>query len=358
MDSARARTMSNQSKTQLSLEQEATAENTPPERLKELAKISKALELLVASNPNASPDFLAELAKEGDRLVWENLVANPNTPTKVLLELGKHFPEKLLDNAVFSFLLLENPNFLEEMPRETLHSILKCSSVPESFLEWAATRDKSEFKQAIAENPQTPGTILELIAETKSPSWLLRSIAKNPSAPAELLEKLANRKDSFIDKAIAENPKIPDNLVEKLAGNPNASKALCKNMHISASLLKKLAKPENRITRSQMIRDLIANHPNTPPETLEEWVEKVPSLAIALAKNPSTPITALELLAESKDPKVRKAVAENARTPASLLEELAEDDHQNVREAVVNHPHTPDDARRIAKTYRRRGKRF
>jgi ABC-type xylose transport system substrate-binding protein len=236
--------MTNHTTNELTPEQEAIAENTGFARLEELAKTSTALARSVATNPNASPELLEELAKNRDKKIRQNLAANPNTPTQVLIKLGATFPFELLENPVFSLLLLENPNFLEEMPQETLLELLRCPSVPESFLEWAISQKNSQIEQAVAENPGTPSTILELMAD-KASSGILRNIGANPNTPESVLEKLADKRDSSIRKAVAKNPKIPDRLVEKLARDREASSALIENENLSPPLLTKLAEQKN-----------------------------------------------------------------------------------------------------------------
>ena len=60
--------------------QEAASENTPPERLRELANMSIKLARVVAQNPSANPDVLQSLQSHPDSIVRQNLVMNPNTP--------------------------------------------------------------------------------------------------------------------------------------------------------------------------------------------------------------------------------------------------------------------------------------
>ncbi len=119
------------------MHEEATNEQTPPPRLRDLAKINPTLASLVANNPNATPELLTELADREENLIRKNVATNPNTPTGVLWKLGEEFPEEVLENAVFPLLLLENPNLLENIPYQTMVSFVQCSTVPISFfMEW------------------------------------------------------------------------------------------------------------------------------------------------------------------------------------------------------------------------------
>lgn len=136
--------------------QEAASESTSCDRLRELALASTDLARLVSKNPSAPPELLQELSASSDQSTRENVATNPNTPTEVLLNLGAEFPKQLLDNPVFSLLLLENLNLVDEMPLNTLRSILKQEQVPVYFLEQAADKQDLEVQLAIVMNAKTP----------------------------------------------------------------------------------------------------------------------------------------------------------------------------------------------------------
>ena len=78
----------------LKLMLEARDEKTSSKRLGELAKASSTLGRLVAGNPNADPQLLAELASREDESIRRGVAGNPNAPTEVLWELGEEFPEE------------------------------------------------------------------------------------------------------------------------------------------------------------------------------------------------------------------------------------------------------------------------
>ena len=78
-----------------------------------------------AANENTPPERLRELARNSDALVRQKVAMNSNTPTEVLLDLGAEFPNELIDNSVFDLLVLENLNLAKEIPEETLESILE-----------------------------------------------------------------------------------------------------------------------------------------------------------------------------------------------------------------------------------------
>jgi hypothetical protein len=115
-------------------EQQARDENTHPKQLKNLAAQSIELARIVAANSGASQKLLKKLAKSADRTTREMVTTNPNTPTKILMQLGIEFPQQLLDNPIFSLLLLENPQFLTRIPLKTLSSLVTLPDIHQSFL--------------------------------------------------------------------------------------------------------------------------------------------------------------------------------------------------------------------------------
>lgn len=142
------------------------------------------------------------------------MAANPNTPTEILLKLGAEFPEQLLSNLVFSLLLLENPNLVEQMPLTTLLSILKLERVPVSFLEWAAGHSNRDVLLAVVKNPNTPRSALERLAEGTQVSWLGQYIAQHPNTPGDTLSKLARDKNPNVRHSVAGHPNTSGNVLD------------------------------------------------------------------------------------------------------------------------------------------------
>ena len=150
------------------LRQEAASEDISPQRLEELSKINIELARIVARNANAAPDLLRNFSSSSDNAIRKNVAGNPNTPTEILLELGAEFPQQLLENPVFSLLLLENPNFVADIPLVTLLSLLILDEVPPQFLELATSHDDVEVLLTIAMNPKTPKTALLALTQIQN----------------------------------------------------------------------------------------------------------------------------------------------------------------------------------------------
>lgn len=136
----------------MQLYQEAASENTSQQRLQELAKISTELARIIARNVNTAPELLSKLSISTDKETRLGIVSNPNTPTDILWQLGKEFPDKLLENPVFSLLLLENPNLADEIPHGTMCSLLLAKEVPIKFLEWGAEYEYHEPQSLVNTN--------------------------------------------------------------------------------------------------------------------------------------------------------------------------------------------------------------
>lgn len=117
------------------------------------------------------------------------------------------------------------------------------------------------IRLAVAENPYTPGDILLKFA--KESSFLL-AIAKNPLAPTEALDIIAQKSDTYINKALAEHPKASESILWQLPTDCNqiiVERADFPNLPYS--VLTKLAS-------DRKIRYLILNNPNAPSFILDK----------------------------------------------------------------------------------------
>jgi pentose-5-phosphate-3-epimerase len=338
----------------LSLQQEATHESTPGDRLKELAQISTELPQLVAKNPSAPSELLQELSNSGDVITRQNVVANPNTPTEVLLNLGSEFPEQLLNNPSFFLLWLENPNLLDEMPQTTLLSIFKQESVPISLLEWAVNHLDSQV-QLVAEDDVFYRMDHRAAQQHSKVKLLALAVAMNAQTPKTLLEKLVHSQYGEVQEAARLHVNWSG---EMTSGWDEAAREALRTTpfphHRSeahAPYLKNLAKrdliPEfvlEELARHQDkdVRSLVAYLPNTPAKILEQLALDEDSFVRSdVAYKSHTPVKILEQLALDKDNHVRSAVAYNSHTPAKILEQLALDKDSYVRSTVAKNPNTP-----------------
>jgi hypothetical protein len=312
-----------------SLQQEAVDEKTSSDRLLELARLSIELAQRVAKNPRTPPDLLRELGNSRDYTTRKNVAANPNTPTEVLLKLGAEFPEQLLDNPIFSLLLLENPNLIEQIPRTTLLSLLKCETVPASFLERAANKRDREVYLALATNARTSKAVLEKLVESHDAEI---------SEVARLHVNWAGEMTSGWDEAAREAIGTTD---LRAIGTTDLAQSklssLGKRGFIPNFAIAKLARHKD-----WGIRSFVAQNPSTPANLLEQLAQdEEKGVRGSVARNPNAPANVLEQLAQDRDNDVRKNVARNPNTPVKVLEQLAQDKDHHVRGFVAQNPNAP-----------------
>ncbi|HEY9607791.1 hypothetical protein [Allocoleopsis sp.] len=301
----------------LSLQQEATNERTSCDRLRELAAISTDLARRVAANLSSPSELLRTLANSRDATTRSYVAANPNTPTEVLLYLGREFPEQLLNNPIFSLLWLENANVVEEMPLTTLVTLLKQESVPVFFLEQAAIRCDREVQLAVTVNAQTSRTVLEKLVQNDDiqvaeaaqlhVNWAgeMHQGWDEDAHKAMQKEALHPKNQQYIEE-LAKLGLIPEFIVDRLPRNKDDHKFL----------------------------QAVAPNPNVNhlPHLLEQLAtDKKWEFRAAVATNPNTPESLLQLLAKDKTVEVRCGVVQNPNTSEKLLKQLLSDREWKVR---------------------------
>ena len=333
----------------------------------------------VASDPGTAPALLAELGGSSDRITRQNVAANPNTPTEVLLKLGAEFPEQLLENPIFSLLLLENPNLTAVIPYDTLVNLLKCEIVPDSFMKWASDswRGDRELALALAMNAKTRKNVLKRLLQNSyysevqevvqlhvnfagemTESWdrgtieaigkttfdgqqyrqYLEQLAQINSIPAflipclKLLSEIAPEDDPSGFELDGKYRHTPVEMLPQLA-----RRNLAKNTSTPVHILEMLA-----IDNNVEVRYELAKNPNTPVKILAQLATDYKAwVRYDLAKNPNVPASILSELASDTDAGVRRNVAANPNTPVEILSKLATDNNYGVRYSVASNPNTP-----------------
>ncbi|AFY55296.1 Leucine rich repeat protein [Rivularia sp. PCC 7116] len=374
------------------LRQEAASENISPQRLEELSNINIELTRIVANNANTAPDFLRNLSSESDRIIRANITGNPNTPTDILFELGADFPQQLLENPVFSLLLLENPNFVADIPVATLLSLLKIDEVSPQFLQLASNHDDVEVLLTIAMNSKTPLYALQALTKVQNievveaaklhvtlagempqgwhetaisamqttnlprdrqsemylwaigavPEYLLKTldaevrlhIAESSNTSEQILENLAGDSYSRVRAMVAQNPRTPIKIVEDLMGDVSdiVREAVSYHPHTPLTLHQQfqiqLEATENPVTSVDILRQL----------STSQWMR----IRLGVAAHSNTPGDVLLRLASDEDIMVRKAVALNVNSTAEALEQLATDNNDAwISKIIAAHPNNP-----------------
>ena len=156
---------------------------------------------------------------------------------------------------------------------------------------------------AAAANRSTPPRALTRLARDRSPSVLV-SLAANSSCPAAAFETLLSSGDE------------PQHTVATNAACPPA---------VLVQLAQRVVRRESDAVRPSSPRQAHAQRLALQHET---------AVLIAIAGNPASPATAVEIAAADRDPRVRAAVARRPDLPDRLRRQLSADPHPSVQTAV------------------------
>ncbi|MBW4507806.1 MAG: hypothetical protein KME64_15015 [Scytonematopsis contorta HA4267-MV1] len=348
-------------------------------------KVEKSL--LAAKDVYTSPEFLQELSLSTDKETREAVASNPNTPTDVLLKLGAEFPAQLLDNPMFSLLLLENLNLVQEIPLPTLRSLLKQANVPDFILEKAVDKADVEVQQRLVMNIHSSKKVLRKLAQ--SPDFQVAESArlhinfdgelidKYKEKAVEVIHRITSDADNIFNKGsffilaqicvipeyivqywmqeeeykdlckdIACLPNPHSSILEELANHPNAKIRfyVAKNCKTPIDTLIQLEADKEQIREYGLfktVRSGLASNCNTPPDILESLAQEslVKGQAInflcEVVENTNTPLFALEKLTKNVDKRIVRISLDK------IQERQREYLGQYSAEKIRNNPHTP-----------------
>lgn len=366
----------------LSLYKEAASTNISQERLAELAFKDTELLRTIAQNANTSGDILQRLSTNNDEVIRRYITNNPNTPTETLFALGEEFPQELLDNPVFSLLLLENPNLLQDIPAATLGSIVKLERVPDEFIQWALNSHQKEILYGLAMNPKIKKDDLVKLIKKSSLHWSTLEVSKIAKfhvnfagemqkgwseAAFSVVKKRQPMQDCinyfdysnlYFELMLWSTGIIPNSLISAL--NPNTITEIARNPNTPAYILQTIF--ENPKTAIKKVIVAVASNPNTPPNLLEKLLGnhdiKVRYAAFqntsistktfrkfyqyqSAVENLDTPAAILDEIAQTKWEYFRQQIAYHPNTSAKTLQKLAIDKNWYIRAAVATHPNLP-----------------
>jgi hypothetical protein len=343
----------------------------------------------IAANPETDPAILLKLSGSRDRLTRKEVAGNPNTPVDVLWHLIRQYPYQVLENPLFLLIVLENPNWIMEIPETDLHELLQQSSVPEAIVDAALHHTQSYIRgvaiQAAANNPKTSASRLEEV--TLNHNLLYADVLQNPKIAEASLQRFATcnndaiqeqlaryclRHESLFAKSLSVKPQdilqwivqdvvagqkdelmfllltypdLPPQFIPQLlvALPHKLHLRLAKSSEISGELLKLLTDYPTYINSMKTrICQAIARNLNTPPEILDEFADR-PSKAIriSLALREKYSPELLVKLAIDPYPEIRRNLLQNRYIEPSLLNSLRNHSRLEVQEFVAAHPNTP-----------------
>ena len=188
-----------------------------------------------------------------------------------------------------------------------------------------------DINEGLASNDNLTEAVLAELLETEEPE-ILKALSKNPSLTEERLLDAIETSSEEILTALAGNMNISDKIFDILSGKSEpVRKALSENPHLAVEQLENLwdSGGKERLVETALSS---ANY-----EILEELSEN-PHLEIRIevAKNPSTPVYLLEVLAQDESPKVRKAVLENQNTGSKILNMLSDEGGSERLSSIIN----------------------
>ena len=159
---------------------------------------------------------------------------------------------------------------------------------------------------------------------------ILEAFKMDVSIEASVAMNLSLR-TSVYDMSL-EKSEIIVTMLERLAHSADMSArwAVAKNPHTPVSTLELLSKDN-----VNLVRALVATNINTPKPILQKLFNDEKIVRDGLSGNPSTPHKLLHVLADDSDTMVRMRVLENASCPKEVCEKLLGDSAPNVREAAL-----------------------
>jgi hypothetical protein len=199
----------------------------------------------LATNPETAPEILRELSQSDDRAIRQAVAGNPNVPIDILWEIILDFPQAVVDNPVFEWLTLENPNWIIDIPERTLFELFQQANLPDIFFSEIAKPGKDRARQM--RNSIWHHRINEIIADHAKTS-------------TSFLNYLANSQYGSVRAHLANRNDLTKELLIKLAidSHPTVRNKLLANSHIDPTILAELTThPDPKVSQ------LAQQHPNT-----------------------------------------------------------------------------------------------
>jgi hypothetical protein len=281
----------------------------------------------IAANPTTDPILLRKLSGSRDRITRKEVAGNPNTPTDVLWLLIKQYPYQVLENPLFLLIVLENPNWIMEIPESDLHQLLHQPSLPEMIVNAAMQHNQSDVRNAA-----------------------ICVAAANPNTSAHRLEEITLN-EGVLHGAVVQNPKITEESLQRFAtcNNGNIQEQLAYFCFQGESFFSPSLSVKPQDILQWTFQDLIARqqdavifslitHQYLPPQFIPQLLAALPhKLHVRLAKFSKTSADILSNLTyystytNSMRTRICQAIARNRNTPAEILDEFADRPSKAIR---------------------------
>lgn len=296
--------------------------------------------------------------------IRKELAKNPNTPRKILEDLGVWYPELFWENPVLDLWLLQDPGIIGKWNWKLIKALTEDFNCPnwimkycvkEKYLiendcpagllsfahEYAQFHDLPGIIEILSSHENTPLGILEELVELVENDSLWVELIYNPSISKYILDCIVD----VAKKKLTDENEWDFNLIHTLT-------LLISREHILEGVELLGISEEQIETLYQAGKDLflkedclcikLAGNRETPSWILEDILEResraeYPNTSILskLGYNPNSSTKILKKLSESSNPSVKSAVAMNVATPEEILLVLAKDPNYSVFRAFV-----------------------
>jgi hypothetical protein len=266
----------------------------------QLLQQSVALQLAVASYPDTPRSLLAILVNNPNFQVAEAAQMHVNFAGELRENWQQAIDEKLRNAQIG-----QNDRLAVEL--------LKIAPVPPCFLsEWVPAEKLIEGLQNPYLRLRDRLQIVERLAREETLEPRLQ-VAESPETPLPVLELLAGDLELPVRLAVKFNPSCPPALIALVEGQH----AVAKDWNTDAQQLTNLAN-----SRWGWIRITVAQNPSSPAETLMRLAkDEISKIQLAVAKNPNAPAEVLAVLAHLEKT-IQAAVAVHPNATEEILHQL------------------------------------
>ncbi|MGB3514673.1 MAG: hypothetical protein WBA93_36775, partial [Microcoleaceae cyanobacterium] len=259
------------------------------------------LQLAIANYPDTPTNLLEILVNSSDPLVAEAASHHINWAG----EITENW-QQIADTTLETKELGQNDHLAVEL--------LKIAPVPDYFLsEWVP----SSYLTLALKNPHLPLRYRVKYLERLARESNIKSrfeVAECPETPPEVLEILAGDVELPIRMAAQSNPSCPQELIELV----EEQLAVAQDWNTDSEQLATLGE-----SRWELIRLAVAQNPATSVETLMQLAgDGVFKIKLGVAKNPQTPANILAVLMENSHTKIKSAVANHPNVTEEILHKL------------------------------------
>jgi len=274
------------------------------------------------------------LGTSRDPAVLAAVCANPNTPIETLLVLAGAYPAQFCANPIFPLLLLEYPNFPNEMPETALLHVLRYAGVPASFLAWLKTYGSPAVVEAAQLHVNTLGDVID---------WAERAAVALRGTPFPSYHDVLRELESLGTIPALLAPLLVVHAAQLAAPDEAYHTPLAQTTSIIALDLDQLDAAAD--ADDVAVREAVARHPATPLALLHRLeFDDATRVRQAVAANLNTPSEMLHRLMIDGI-HTRLIVAHNPNTAPNTLLRLATDSYAPIRRAVTHHPNASAEVR-------------